>query len=263
MPQLFHLLLGLLLGSTVSAADLHSTPHTPPGDSVLVVDRFDYPNEIGKFPSTWEGRTGWRQTRTRNPEDLYYTVQQGENGNFFLSAKTIGKATNAGTAVHVNLRVYNRLRWRWRVFELPVGGNEKIKNKNDSAASVRLVFHGGIVPKTLRYVWSATLPVGTETVSPSSDQTEVIVLESGPPRNLGAWVWEEVDAYEDYKRLFGGEPRLVEAVAVLTDSDNTDTFVMADYDDIMFIRGSADSTQEDSTPLDEDRDPGKSEARQP
>ena len=46
----------------------------------------------------------------------------------------------------------------------------------------------------------------------------------------------EVNAYEDYKRLYGGEPRPVKYVAVITDSDNTKTFVMADYDDFCFLK---------------------------
>ena len=58
----------------------------------------------------------------------------------------------------------------------------------------------------------------------------VIVLRSGT-ENLGKWVWEEVNAYEDYRRLFGGDPRPSDLVGLLTDSNNTKSFVKADYDD--------------------------------
>jgi hypothetical protein len=51
-----------------------------------------------------------------------------------------------------------------------------------------------------------------------------------------------VDAYADYKRLFGGEPRTVKAVAVITDSDNTGSRVMADYDDFAFVKAPPDTT---------------------
>ena len=53
--------------------------------------------------------------------------------------------------------------------------------------------------------------------------------------NLAEWVWEEVNAYEDYRRLFGGDPRKVDLLGLLTDSNNTKSFVKADYDDITFI----------------------------
>ena len=125
---------------------------------------------------------------------------------------------------------------------LPAGGNENYKKTNDSAAAMRLVFGGRLRIKTLKYVWSTTLPAGTETVSPHTESTKVIVLQSGRDK-IGKWVWEEVNAYEDYKRVFGSDPRLVGAVAVLTDSDNTKALVKADYDDISFLMEPPDSSE--------------------
>ena len=236
------MLVGLLIGSGAHA-DPAVDMHVPSGDSTIVIERFDYPDQIGEFPSTWHGRTGWRQKVTKNKRDLYYTVQQEEDANLFLRAATEGLATNAGKEANINLRVYRRLKWRWRVHKLPKSANEEQEDRNDSAASVRLVFKGRFVPKTLKYVWSASLPTGTETESPTSEKTKVIVLQSGD-QNLGKWVWQEVDAYADYKRVFGGEPRPVNAVAVITDSDNTGEPVMADYDDIIFYIPPADGSEE-------------------
>ena len=236
MWRKYRVLFGLLFGSVAYAADPPEHLRTPSRDSISVLERFDYPDHIGKLPNTWEGRTGWRRA---GKKDLYYTIQT-EDDDFFLRASTTGKAIDAGRKANINLRIYNRLRWRWRVFKLPRDGNEQIKDKNDSAAAVRLVFHGGMVPKTLKYVWSATLPVGTETESPLNSRTKVVVLESGSSK-LREWVWEEVDAYEDYKRLFGGEPRPVKYLAVITDSDNTRSPVIADYDDFAFLIGPPDT----------------------
>lgn len=219
----------------------------PPGDSTRVIETFDYPERIGKFPDTWEGRSGWRQS-IAEPHEIYYYIDR-DNGNYFLRGETKGKAVNFGTEVDINLRLYNRLRWRWRAHLLPEGGNENVEDLNDSGAAVRLVFHGGFIPKTLKYVWSATLPVGTETESPTNGRTKVIVLRSGS-EHLAEWLWEDVDAYQDYKRMFGGEPRKVQALAVITDSDNTDSPVSADYDDFMFYISPPDTTQADSTASD-------------
>ena len=244
MRRVHKILLGLLIGSTAYAGDPPPGFYTPSGDSILVLERFEYPDQLGRFPGNWEARVGWRQKKTRKKEDLYYTIQ-AEDGDHFLRAETVGKATNAGLPVKINLRVFEKLRWRWRVHSLPAGGNETRKKTNDSAAAVRLVFKGRYIPKTLKYVWSASLPEGTETESPHSENTKVIVLESGRGK-LGEWIWEEVNAYEDYKRLFGSDPRLVGAVAVLTDSDNTHAHVKADYDDISFLKERPDSPDMDS-----------------
>ena len=249
MRRLHKTLLGLLIGSTAYAADPPAHFYTPSRDSVMVLEEFEYPGQLGRFPSNWEGRVGWRQKKTKKKEDLYYTIQ-AENGDHFLRAETVGRATNAGRPEKINLRIWEKLRWRWRVHRLPAGGNENHKKTNDSAAAVRLVFGSKYRPKTLKYVWSATLPAGTQTESPHHESTKVIVLQSGS-RNSGKWIWEEVNAYEDYKRVFGSDPRPVRAVAVLTDSDNTKTLVKADYDDITFLMKPPDSSK--AVPLHEVR----------
>lgn len=224
------LVLFLVSDSVIFSEETQQGLTSAAADSAIVLEAFDYPEQIGQFPDTWEGRSGWRRVK----KGLYYTIEE-EEGNTYLHAETTGMAIDAGRSVDVNLRIYNRLRWRWRVTSLPMEGNEEIEEKNDSGAGVRLVFLGGIIPKTLKYVWSASLPVGTETVSPTNDRTRVIVLKRGM-RNAGKWVWEEVNAYEDYKRVFGGEPRPVRSIAVITDSDNTNTYVEADYDDFLFLK---------------------------
>ena len=244
MRRIPKIVIGILIGSTAYAADPPAHFHTPSGDSILIIERFEYPGQIGRFPRNWEGRAGWFHRKTNKKEDLYYTIQV-ENGDHFLRAETVGRATNAGLPVEVNLRILKKLRWRWRVHSLPAGANENYKKTNDSAASVRLVFGRGRGIKTLKYVWSSSLPTGTETESPHTGSTKVIVLQSGPGK-AGSWIWEEVNAYEDYRRLFGSDPRLVVAVAVLTDSDNTKTLVKADYDDISFLIGPPHSS--DSEP---------------
>ncbi len=254
MRRIHKIIVGFLIGSTAYAGDPPPEFHTPSGDSIVILERFEYPEQLGRFPRNWEARAGWRQKKTRKKEDLYYKIQM-EDGDCFLRAETVGGATNAGRPVRINLRVFKKLRWRWRVHSLPADGNETYKKTNDSAAAVRLVFKGRLVPKTLKYVWSATLPAGTETVSPASEDTKVIVLESGRGR-MGKWIWEEVNAYEDYKRVFGSDPRLVGAVAVLTDSDNTKAHVKADYDDISFLMARSDAPDMDSEADASDQDRG-------
>ncbi len=254
MRRIHKIIVGILIGSSAYAGDPPPNFYTPSGDSILILERFEYPEQLGRFPGNWEGRVGWRQKKTKKKEDLYYTIQ-AEGGDHFLRAETVGRATNAGRPVRINLRVFKMLRWRWRVHSLPADGNETHKNTNDSAAAVRLVFKGRYIPKTLKYVWSSTLPVGAEMESPASKDTKVIVLQSGRGR-MGKWIWEEVNAYEDYKRLFGSDPRLVGAVAVLTDSDNTKAHVKADYDDISFLMERSDSPDMDSEADASDQDRG-------
>jgi len=231
-------LAGLLQVASTDASGPPERARPPAADSTIVVESFDYPDQVGRFPDKWGGQEGWRRVKGK---DMYYSLVS-EEGNIFLRAETTGKAINAATHGNINLRVHNRLRWRWRVHSLPRGGNERMADTYDSAASVRLVFHGGVIPKVLTYVWSSTLPAGAETASPNTDKVQIVVLESGSAK-AGQWVWEEVDAYADYKRLYGGEPRPVRFLAVLTDSDNTLSPAKADYDDFTFIKAPPDTVQ--------------------
>ena len=141
------------------------------------------------------------------------------------------KVTFRGREINASLRLFRNLRWRWRVHDFPEGSDETDDDKNDSAAAVRLVFGTNMFAKRLKYIWSATLPKGT-VIKGWNQYT--IVLRSGTEERK-KWVWEEVDAYQDYRRLFGGDPRPVDYLGLLTDSNNTKTTVAADYDDITFI----------------------------
>lgn len=223
-----------------------SSFHIPSPDSIHYLESFDYPDQILGFPATWEAKKGgWRNASW---DEVYYRIEREENGNLYLAAETENAAIDAGTKADINLRIYNNVRWRWRAWNLPEGGNEEEKNTNDSGAAVRLVFYGGLRPRMLKYVWSSSLPVGTYTESAGNSKIKVIVLRSGVEKT-GEWVWEEVNAYEDYKIAFGGEPRPVRFIGIISDANNTNSTSKADYDDFAFIMIPADSTETD-TPID-------------
>ena len=233
---------GLDSSTTLKITDPSQPPShwiTPAGDSTRVLDAFDYPRFLNTFPDNiWQGRSGLLYRETKK-SDVYYRILEEDN-NHYLTAKTKGGAVNfgreakvtyRGREINVSLRSFQKLRWRWRVHNLPEGSDETDDDKNDSAAAVRLIFGTNMLAKRLKYIWSATLPQGT--VIESSRQY-TIVLRSGTDDSK-KWVWEEVNAYQDYRRLFGGDPRPVDFLGLLTDSNNTETVVAADYDDITFI----------------------------
>tara|TARA_R100000750_G_C2333617_1_gene91199 strand:+ start:67 stop:366 length:300 start_codon:yes stop_codon:yes gene_type:complete len=86
------------------------------------------------------------------------------------------------------------------------------------------------VPKTIRYTWSSTLPVGTE-LSKFYGNQKIIVIGTGN-NNQGEWQTFERNIVEDYKRLFGDDPpNKPLALLILSDGNNTKSMVKADYDD--------------------------------
>lgn len=177
--------------------------------------------DLGNFPSEWKARES-------AGKDVY-SVQRDGSG-VFLHAESVDNAYMIGHQMSVDLKEYSFLQFSWRPLDLPTGGNEEAKKTNDGALGVYIVFEGwSVPPRTIKYVWSSTLPEGSETVSPYSNRAKIVVLRSGRD-GVGQWKDESVNVLEDYKRLFGSDdvPR-VRAIGVLTDSDNTDTHSSGDY----------------------------------
>jgi len=84
---------------------------------------------------------------------------------------------------------------------------------------------------TLMYVWDASAPVGSVIVNPRSDRIRKIVVESGPQR-LRQWLHYARDVRADFEQAFGEAPGELQALAIMTDSDNTQSRARAWYGEI-------------------------------
>ena len=187
-------------------------------------------DEVGKFPSGWSSRDKENMIKT-------YTVQ-AEAENKFLHADSRGTSVQIGYEKKWELKDFPILRWRCRAQTFPEGTNEREKSGNDSVLAVYVVFGGWPIPSSIKYVWSDTLPVGETFDSPHSSKTKVVVVRSGRSM-IGKWVTEERNVLADYRGLFGeGENNpTAKGIALLTDSDNTNTRAVGDYSDITISRG--------------------------
>lgn len=198
------------------------------GKTSLVVDDFaDAPPAT--FPARWKARDAETAKRV-------YTVAS-ENGEHFLKAVAQGQAAQIGVPIKVNADEYPVLSWRWRIDEVPTGSDEREKATNDSAAGVYVVFKGpfgGLVPRAIKYVWSARAPRGATFASPGYSTAQIVVLESGSDA-VGQWRAETVNFAADYRRLFNADPPEVQGIAVLTDADDTGSRAAADYGDFRLL----------------------------
>ena len=143
------------------------------------------------------------------------------------------------------LTVSAHLSWRWRVDRLLPGADLRVKEGDDTAVKVCVLFDLPIdnlsfgermvlrvarsqtddfLPgATVCYVWDAHLPVGTTLTSPFTGRLRYMVLDSGSARR-GQWVEQRRDVAADFLRLFGDESKTVPTivgVAVGADADNT------------------------------------------
>ena len=181
--------------------------------------------EQDTFPEGWKSRGG-------EGSEVYRVRSDHEP---YLEAHAKNSAVTIAKKFEYELAEYPYLRWQWRAIELPQGGDERYKKTGDSAAAIYVIFEGRFRPKSIKYVWSASLPRGTTTESPYNSKTKVVVMQnqSSPMRE---WISERVNVYADYQRLFGGETESVQAIGLMSDSDNTESTAVAHYKAIMISK---------------------------
>jgi len=175
----------------------------------------------GSFPEGWKSRGG--------DESAVYRVRS--NKEAYLEASAENSAVAIAKEFAYELNEYPYLKWQWRVLKLPKGGDERFKETGDSAAAIYVIFEGFLRPNTIKYVWSASLPPGTTTESPYNSKVKIVVLRN-QDSPIGKWVTETVNVHADYKRLFKGEPKQVQAIGLMSDSDNTGSVAAAHYREI-------------------------------
>ncbi len=209
------------------------------GDQTKALDTFDTDQPLS-FPRHWKARSDEKTAKA------IYSVAE-EDGNRFLHAYAKNQDEQIGLSLSFQPKHLPVLQWRWRVKQLPRGGDERATDTNNSAAAVYILFDSTVLPRAIKYVWSASLPVGTRIKSPEYWRAWVVVLQSGTAP-IGKWHQEVVNFYQDYKEFFGGEPGEVKGMAILTDAKATNSVAEADYDDFTLLPASATKGAETREP---------------
>jgi len=168
-----------------------------PGLVLAEAHRFDEPVPT---PDHWEylwylGRGEiYRPSVTSGGQATIYCDTHGDVG---ILRKDAAAPLQPGT----------RLRWSWRVDELPADLPEDTLPSHDYL-SIAVEFDDG---KDISYYWSSSLPVGRVYRCPLptwKDKETHVVVRSGASE-LGQWLDEERDLFEDYRRIIGGPARTV------------------------------------------------------
>jgi len=177
-----------------------------------------------------EGLSGWERKNFKG-ETEYSIVREG--GKPAVKAHSSARASGLFRKVQLDPVQYRYLHWKWKVTGPLANGAEKTKAGDDYSARVYVIFPGFFFwqTKAINYVWASRLPQGETFPNPYTANVKMVVIESGPEKS-GNWVSEQRDILADYRRLFGGEPRKLGAIAIMTDTDNTGGEATAWYGDI-------------------------------
>lgn len=177
--------------------------------------------------------SGW-QAKVFAGETRY--ALSSADGRPALRADSSAAASGLYRKVKIDLGKTPILNWSWKIDHVLAGADERTRAGDDYPARVYVVFSGGLAfwrTRAINYVWSSGQPVGSRWPNAFTGNARMLAVESGADR-AGAWIDERRDVRADYRRLFGEEPGNVDAVAIMTDTDNTSAAATAWYGDIWF-----------------------------
>ncbi len=170
-----------------------------------------------------------------NHDDEYYRVRSVDGGKV-LEGYTDGKSASIvlpnGQGYEWSVQRHGKLSWRWRALEMPEGASENDKNRNDTGAAVYVTFGTDWLgrPQSIKYTYSATLPVGT---TASYGPLRVIVASSAV-NGSNRWKTVTRDIAADYRAVFGGNsPDRPVSVMIWSDSDTTKKKARFYIDDLL------------------------------
>lgn len=195
----------------------------------MILDDFES-SPLGRFPVGW----GQREDDDEPP----YRIRE-EDGNRYLEATDEGESVIIGLEEAWNLDEYPYISFRLRVNRIPEGADERDDDRVDSAAGVYVTIKKvafGRIPESVKYVWSATLPVGAATRREGIGRPWQVVIGSGT-EGLGEWRTYVFDLRDAYRKTFGGGPGSKPAgIGVLSDANDMESYAYADYDDFKALK---------------------------
>ncbi len=182
-----------------------------------------------------------------------HTSHQGRPS---VEAQSQGSASMLRQRLNIAPAHLGQLQFEWQVAALIAGADMTQRDAEDSPVRLILAFDGdrsrfsarnamlselthsltgeAMPYAVLMYVWSNQHPVGTIITNPRTDRIRKLVVESGP-QNLQQWVRYVRDVHADFSMAFGESPGTLQSIAIMTDSDNTQSQALAWYGPIRLI----------------------------
>ena len=211
MTRLLGALVGLLVGFAAVALWAGSA-------TVLVEDWSAHPVGAKGIPEGWKGGQTWG-----TPAYDFSVVQESPTKALHLRSR--GDSSTISKAVKVTLKDTPILEWQWKAVTLPTGGDARHKHTDDQVLQLYVTWER--FPKLLRsriigYIWDSAAPAGSVMKSQKTGLITYVVVRSGAA-DLGKWLTETRNVYEDYKRIYGEEPDGPDAISIAIDSDDTNS----------------------------------------
>jgi len=164
-----------------------------------------------------------------------YTIGSNKNGNF-LKAVADNAASGLGKKIKIDLNKTPYINITWKIeIDLP-GIKENTKKGHDFAARVFVVKKTGATPlsnRAINYVFSSNNEIGFSSPSPYTKKSVDKVLAS-TKNNLNEWITVKANVKEDFKKHHNLDINELDALAIMSDTDNSNMKAIAYFQNIYF-----------------------------
>jgi hypothetical protein len=179
---------------------------------------------------------GWEQ-KSAEGETQYQLETMGDLT--VLKANSQASASGMFKEQLIDLEKTPFINWSWRIANRLNGLIEQSKAGDDYAARLYVVVKGGLAfwqTKAINYVWASN--TAKETIWPNAYAGEQLMMLAlrGPEAAVNVWQTEKRNVRADLQKLFGEDIRYIDAIALMTDTDNSQSQVSAFYGDIWFSK---------------------------
>ncbi len=218
-------------------------------EEIVVAGFSQYDAEEGKLPEGWEEMTFRRLAETKYS---LYNI----DGKTVIRAESEKSSSGLVREKRIDLNEFPVMRWSWKTEQVLEAGDVYSKDGDDYPVRIYIIFdysirelswrqrqqvraarlfHGEVPARAMNYIWDTHSEVGTVVPNPYTDLVKMVVIESGD-ENVGKWMEYEVNVLEDYRDIYGEDPPQIAAIAIMTDTDDTESRAISYFGDISFHR---------------------------
>ena len=175
----------------------------------------------------------------RLPSDWMIKVNHGRpeisvcgEGDSCLRLKSVKSSFGLEHKVDVEPSQMPWLVWKWKVAQLPGGGDFRRAATDDQAAQILVAFDD---KRILTYIWDSTAPQGVMQSASSIPFVKIfaVVLRSGQAET-NQWITEIRNVAADYERAYGKSAPRVKGLRLQINSQHTGTTAESYFGEVAF-----------------------------
>lgn len=171
--------------------------------------------------------------------ETQYMLERDSDGASFLRAISNASASGLFLKQDIDINEFPYLNWEWRSDKSLAALDEQSKSGDDYVARMYVVVDGGLFfwnTIALNYVWSSSAT--SKDAWPNAfagDNAQMVPVKNASSAS-GTWYTEKRNLKEDFKAFFGKDISRIDAIAIMTDTDNSKQDAQASYRNIYFSK---------------------------